>query len=509
MSQAQERNDFIQRNPACGPVIGSAKMGVANFLGIPFAEPPVGPLRFQAPQKMDPWPEPRLATAYGPTAPQPNRASTLIPEPEEAGDEYLNLNVFAPAELPDSPFPVVVYIHGGGYSFGCNRSPWFEGDGFVRNDVVLVTPSYRLNVEGFMPIDGAPHNRALLDWIAALEWVRDNIKAFGGNPAAITLAGQSAGAGAVAALMAGPKAAGLFHRALLFSGSIGFGGSMKRAQQFAQRFARAVDLPLEADAMNGLSRRELIAGLEKAAPEPGIAGPGAGFVQNVCFGQPLQPLAGTESLPLAPADAFANGHSKDIPALLTTTCDEFVFEFEPHGGAIDEQYLLAALGKLGVQHEKINALYPHYAPARLLGQVVTDLLMRAPMVRMADIREKTGAVDTWTAEFRRHSPMVLASIMRAAHCLDMPYYFDKLQDEGAIAVGGKDAPQALANSMHQTVIRFAKGEDMQWSPWSENHSTQIWDWPETGETNDLHKVYDYCNDAEHYRQLLSGKMVVS
>ena len=475
----------VRRDPPCGPVEGAAQGGVANFLGIPFAEPPVAGLRFLAPRPKAPWSGVRICTSYGHTAPQPDRDFTLIPEPEEPGDDYLNLNVFAPAEIPGKPLPVMVYFHGGGYFSGCNRSPWFEGATFVRNGVIVVSPSYRLNVEGFMPVEGAPLNRALLDWIAALEWVRDNIGAFGGDPTKVTIAGQSAGAGAVATLMAAPLARGLFHRAVLFSGSVGFGGSIGRAQAFGERFGKAVGRPLTVEALASLSRAELIAGYEKASPDPAARRPGEGFVLNIRHGLPLQPLAGTDNLPKPPAQAFAEGASADIPALLTTTQDEFVFEFEPLGASVNDSYLSEVLELFELDEAAVRALYPTYGNARLLGQVATDLLMRAPMTRMAEIRRVAGAAPTWTAEFRRPSPVSLASPLRAAHCLDMPFYFDKLRLSSAMKVCGADAPQALADQMHRSIAEFVKGRMPDWPSWNEARATRLWDWPEVTTTRDL------------------------
>lgn len=478
----------VRRDPPCGPVDGVAQGGVASFLGIPFAEPPVAGQRFLAPRPKAPWSDLRNCTAYGHTAPQPDREFTLIPEPEEPGDDYLNLNVFAPAKLVGQPLPVMVYFHGGGYFAGCNRSPWFEGDTFVRNGVIVVSPSYRLNVEGFMPVDGAPLNRALLDWIVALEWVRDNIGAFGGDPAQVTIAGQSAGAGAVATLMAAPLAKGLFHRAVLFSGSVGFGGSIGRAQDFGARFGKAVGRPLTVEALASLSRAELVAGYEKASPEPAARRPGEGFVRNIRHGLPLQPLAGTDTLPKPPDQAFADGASGNIPALLTTTQDEFVFEFEPLGAGVTDSYLSEVLELFNLDEAAVRALYPDYRNARLLGQVATDLLMRAPMTRMAEIRRIAGAAPTWTAEFRRRSPVSLATPLRAAHCLDMPFYFDKLGLPSAVKVCGTDAPQALADQMHRSIVEFVKGRSPGWLSWAETRATRIWDWPEGSTIRDLAQV---------------------
>lgn len=465
----------VERTPPCGPVRGATRDQMACFLGIPYAKPLAGAARFLAPEPPEPWSEPRDCAAYGPTAPQPDRAFTLIPEPEEAGEGYLNLNVFAPKDLPAEPLPVLVYIHGGGFFSGCNRSPWFEGDAFVRDGVIVVSPSYRLGVEGFMPIAGAPDNRAILDWVLALEWVRDNIAAFGGDPARVTLSGQSAGAGAVATLMATPLARGLFQRAALFSGSVGFRGSMARAQAFAQRFSAATARPLTVDGLASLTRPELIAGFSEAMPDPEARGPGDGFLRNVRHGIPMQPLPGTETLPQPLAEAFAQGASGDIPALLTTTQDEFVFELEPLGEAVTDADLARVCAEFGLAEAELRAAYPGFSNARLLGQLASDALMRAPMLRMAELRRQAGGTaPSWTAEFKHPSSVALASPLRAAHCLDMPYYFEKLALPSAQKVCGADAPAALGAQMHRAVVDFVSGRGPGWAHWDAVQRTRVW-----------------------------------
>ena len=476
------------RNPACGPVEGAAVGTAARFLGLPFALPPTGALRFAAPVRPAPWTRPRQALTFGPTAAQPDRGVTLIPEPTQDGDDILNLNIFAPANLPDTPLPVLVYIHGGGYFGGCNRSEWFDGTTFVKKGVVFVAPNYRLSVEGFMPVAGAPDNRGLLDWIAALEWVQDNIAAFGGDPGRVTVAGQSAGAGAVATLMAAPAARGLFHRAVLFSGSIGFGGSMDRAKAFAQRFAKATGVAATATALADMPKPALIAGYAAGMDDPSATAPAAGFVNTMILGLPLQPLAGTESLPLAPHDAMTQGASADIPVFVSVTRDEFVFEVDPHGKAITEAMVEEALSRMGLDAADQKAwrgLYPGYTASRLLGQAVTDLVFRAPMLRLASLRKARGAAPSWLAEYRWQSPVVLNGVMRAAHCLDMPFYFDKLALPSAQRVLGRDAPTALGAEMHAALVAFIHGESPGWQDWARSGKVRLWDAPQVTDSAEM------------------------
>ncbi|WP_454137060.1 carboxylesterase family protein [Microbacterium paulum] len=191
----------------------------AAFLGIPFAQPPVGALRFAAPEPVMPWSGVRDALTFGATAQRGDLGETLIPEPSVPGESTLNVNVFTPDPQAHG-LPVLVWIHGGGFFAGSPASPWYDGRAFARDGVVTVTISYRLGFDGFGWIDGAPSNRGVRDWLAALEWVQSNIAAFWGAPDEVTIAGQSAGGGAVLTLLAMPAAQHLFRRAWALSGAL-------------------------------------------------------------------------------------------------------------------------------------------------------------------------------------------------------------------------------------------------------------------------------------------------
>src|SRR5215475_11221120 len=179
---------------SCGTLRGQVRDGVASFLGIPYAASPTGSLRFQAPAPPKPWTGIRDVFTYGPTPPKPDYPppfDTLFAEPNVAGNDWLNLNVWTP-DPPGSRLPVMVWIHGGAFANGNSAIPLYDGHAFARDGVVLVTINYRLGVDGFALLPGRPANRGLLDQIAALEWVRDNISAFGGDPQNVTIFGESA-----------------------------------------------------------------------------------------------------------------------------------------------------------------------------------------------------------------------------------------------------------------------------------------------------------------------------
>src|SRR5580692_11588167 len=199
---------------SAGRVRGRVEHGSAVFRGIPFARPPVGELRFQAPVPPSPWDGVRDAAEFGPQCPQ-----MMFPgmqdapqAPEDTTGEWLTVNVWTPDILARS-LPVMVWIHGGAYLFG-SGGPGYDGTPFASGGAVFVSCNYRLGMEGFALIDGAPANRGLLDAVAALRWVRDNVGSFGGDPANITVFGESAGAGVISALLAMDQASGLFRRAV-------------------------------------------------------------------------------------------------------------------------------------------------------------------------------------------------------------------------------------------------------------------------------------------------------
>ena len=179
-----------------GRVGGATENGLHVFGGIPYAQPPVGVLRFAAPVVHDAWSGVRDATEFGPPPPQPLR---LI-----SSDEWLTVNVWTP-DVHASGLPVMVWLYGGKLTTGSSDDPTFDGSLLAAQGVVVVTLNYRVAAEGFLLIGGTPANRGLLDQIAALQWIRDNIAGFGGEPQNVTLFGQSAGAGSIALLMIAPR----------------------------------------------------------------------------------------------------------------------------------------------------------------------------------------------------------------------------------------------------------------------------------------------------------------
>ena len=303
-----------------GRVRGQIDDGVASFLGIPYAASPTGELRFAAPEPPKPWTGVREATAYGPTPPKPAYPApfdTVLPEPDVPGEDWLNLNIWAPQDLTGS-HPVIVWIHGGAFANGNCAIPMYNGHTFARDGVVFVAINYRLGVEGFALLPGAPTNRGLLDQIAALEWVRDNIGAFGGDPANVTIAGESAGAMSVITLLTMPRAAGLFKRIIAESGSVQAAADPADAALVSAELGLALGDALRENDVSAAGIAELDFGTLMAAqvsvrdalaaaPDPTRFGP-----TIVASSMAFIPVIDGDTLPEHPLAAIAN--NKTIPS---------------------------------------------------------------------------------------------------------------------------------------------------------------------------------------------------
>ena len=440
----------------------------AAFLGIPFAEPPVGELRFAAPVPRAPWDGVRDATAYGPTAQRRAFGEvTAIPEPSIPGDDVLSVNVFTPAPgEPGAHLPVLFWIHGGGYKAGSPASPWYDGFAFNRDGVVTVSVGYRLGFDGFGAIEGVPANRGLLDQLAGLAWVQRNIAAFGGDPGNVTIAGQSAGGGSVLALLASPASAGLFHAAISHSGAI----APVPADVAAQRTARLAELagvPATLAGFRSLSEDAILdATALMEAPPAGPPGSPQDVVDGMLAGGGI---GGLQFLPQAdpatlPADWVAAVAASDLPLLLGTVAHEFTFIGQmvaPALGDADVPSLLRA-GRLGELTDDYAAAHPELPGPLLLGQLMTDTTFRVWVPAVAAARAARGVAGTWAYDFRWPN----AKHGLVAHCSELPFAWDNLADPKVESSCGPDAPQALADAMHGAWVQFVAIHSAPWAQWT-------------------------------------------
>ncbi|MFF4012202.1 carboxylesterase/lipase family protein [Streptomyces sp. NPDC001717] len=446
--------------------------GSAVFRGVPYAAPPVGALRFAAPVPPVAWEGVRDCGAFGPTAPKvpyEHTFAALLPDPQIPGDDCLTVNVWTPDPAPAARLPVMVWLHGGAHTRGSSAVPVYDGAAFARDGVVLVSCNFRLGVLGYGLFPDAPANRGLLDQIAALEWVRDNIAAFGGDPARVTVFGESAGAISIGALLAAPRAAGLFARAVLQSGAPGV-LPRDKVRAMVRRMASLLKVKATAQAFADTPLPDLLAAqaavLHKSSPL--VGGPAFGLVTD------------PNTLPEDPLEAAVRS---EVPLLLGWTTEEYRLWLAPTGA----MRLLDRLGPLalwlarfrsGKDRADVRALraaLPGASPAELAGQLLTDSLLRDPLRTLAGARR---AAPSHLYEFAWPSGV---PGLGACHALELGFVFDTLGVPEASWLAGPDTPQALADEMHSAWVRFAVTGDPGWAPWDGNGPPRTFGGPETKE----------------------------
>lgn len=436
----------------------------AAFLGIPFAEAPVGDLRFAAPVAPTPWKGVRDALEYAPTAQRGDQGITLIPEPSIPGEATLNVNVFTPAPGDESArLPVLVWIHGGGYVAGSPASPWYDGRSFNRDGIVTVTISYRLGFDGFGHIDGAPSNRGVRDWLAALEWVQQNIAAFGGDPSRVTIAGQSAGGGAVLTLLGMPAAQHLFHAAWALSSALG-DVSPERARTTSAKLANLAGVPATRAGFASVPEARLLELQEKAAE--GVPGNPLASVQAMLTdGLPWGPAIDGELLERSTIASLRAGTGADKPLVVGATDDEFTMATDQAKGRLRVIPVGLALGRLlpdrvaRKAYLDANTAQRRKGTAAVLGRFVTDAVFRSTVLEVAEAR---ADAPTWVYRFAWPSP----TKTWALHCLDVPFWFDCLEADGVAAIAGEAPPKSLAAAVHAAAAAFVRESDPGWPRWT-------------------------------------------
>ncbi|ORW07763.1 carboxylesterase/lipase family protein [Mycobacterium kyorinense] len=313
----------VRARTAAGTVEGFTRDGVHRWRSIPYARPPVGPLRFRAPQPVQPWSGVRHCHAFTKCAPQERRYTILGPGKfQPRGEDCLTLNVVTPEDTRDQPLPVMVFVHGGGYILGSSATPLYDGAALARRGCVYVSVNYRLGALGCLDLSSLStaditidSNLFLRDLVMALRWVRDNIAEFGGDPDNVTLFGESAGAHAVATMMAVPQAKGLFAQAISESPASGMVRSSEMAADFAAHFA----------ALLGVRRQDAAHALMQATPAELVGAQNRLIdegVRDILGAFPLGPAFGDDCLPLDPLEAMRRGEAHRIPLIVGTNAEE-------------------------------------------------------------------------------------------------------------------------------------------------------------------------------------------
>lgn len=432
-----------------GKLLGFESEGVRLFRGIPFAEPPVGERRFRAPEPVMPWPGVRDSKQFGAAAPQPKLALAALPGMDVGpqSEDCLYLNVYAPAGAgPQARKPVMVWIHGGGFVIGSGAQSIYDARALAkRGDVVIVTINYRLGALGWMDLgdqgDLAVENAGLLDQIAALRWVRDNVATFGGDPDNVTIFGESAGGMSVGTLMGCPSARGLFHKAIAQSGSC--------QAVHADRDGSAAVTAAMLSAL-GLSSPH-VRQLREAPAEKLMAAQQQVSLQLMLTGGkhllPFQPVVDGRVLPRHPLDEVAEGLARDVPLLVGTTLDEWkLFAFmDGELRQLDEARIAARIQQRLAHADgaRIAAGYratrPQAGGASLWVAIETDRVFRVPAIRLAEAQLRVRP-DVFMYLYTWASP-AFGGVLGACHAIELPFLFDVLEVPGAENFAGK-GPEA-------------------------------------------------------------------
>ena len=386
-------DELVVRTKA-GDLNGARENGVAVFRGVPYAAPPVGDLRFAPPRPAQPWQGVRDARQDGPIAPQArSRLAHIMGDFERPqSEDCLTLTIWTPA-ADAGKRPVLVWIHGGAFGSGAGSLPWYSGERFAANgDVVAVSINYRLGALGFLCLPGVSSgNLGLLDQVAALRFVRDNIAAFGGDPDNVTVVGQSAGASSIAMLMTMPAAGGLFRRAILQSTPFGrMTRTLDDAHRIGQRLLEVLGLkPQQAAELKALPAPKFVTAQgELARLEKKFADAMA----------PFWPVIDGDVLPTQVATALKSGAGADVEVMIGTTREEMAAfycidkEIESASPAAVEGVFAAVFRSGHQQHyDETRRLRASGSNAALLGDLMSDAMFRIGSLRMAEWRADTAA----------------------------------------------------------------------------------------------------------------------
>ncbi|TAJ67387.1 carboxylesterase family protein [Brevundimonas sp.] len=443
MSPNPDQDALVRAETAQGGIVGRRVDGVASFKGLPYAAPPVGPLRWRPPQQPAAWTGERDAGQVGAICIQPPSNGDPGVGPLPMSEDCLTLNVWTPEARGTEPLPVMVWIHGGGYNNGSGTAALYDGARLARRGVVVVTINYRLGRLGFFDHpalaserspDEPAANYGVMDQIAALEWVRDNAAAFGGDPGNVTIFGESAGGAAVTQLMVAPSARGLFHRAVVQSGM----GRQRSA-------ALALDRPGRPSAQSlgrawargaGLAANATAADL-RAVPAEGLLNPMPAFYSDNLI---VDGVVLTEDV----VQAFAGGREAPVPLILGANSAEFWWIRPSDAGA----YGRTDDAMTEAEHDALLAAYG--GPEGYDQHVVSDLVFNEPGRHLARLHAANGH-PTWLYRFDVAPESNPEPSGGATHASERPYVFDNLHTVGR-PMGERDERAATAMADYWTTF---------------------------------------------------------
>jgi para-nitrobenzyl esterase len=452
-----------------GPVRGTTEGSLSVFRGIRYAAPIIGLRRWSAPEPPQAWTEPFDATSFGPAALQPTGGPMegLVPGMGVGaiGPDCLSLNVWTPDV--SGRRAVMVWIHGGSFTIGAGSLPTYNGDRLSeRRDVVVVTINYRLGAIGFMSLPGRPANRGLLDQIAALEWVRDNIANFGGDPAQVTVFGESAGAGSILSLLSAPRAEGLFRRAIVASGATDLLLSADQADRVAGVVAEVA----------GLTLAELLDASDEVllAAQNGAAAQLAASVGLM----PFHPVLDGDLLTESWVESRVAGRHRAVELLIGTTSNEMGLfnSFDPTVDSLDDDGVIKRLARFTGHPDAVLAAYraggADTAPAAWR-EAWSDTAMWLAALAVADAHVASGG-PTWMYRFDWPAA---APGLGACHGIDIPFPFEAIDREGWDGfVADPAGATGVAEQISVAWSSFARTGDPGWARFDERERlTRIFD----------------------------------
>jgi para-nitrobenzyl esterase len=408
----------------------------------------------------------------------------MFPQILIPGDEYLNLNVYTPDPGADG-LPVFVSIHGGGGVFGSNADPTHGMAQLARRGIVAVVPNYRLGFEGFLPTEDDTGNRAVLDWLQALEWVQENISSFGGDPANVTVGGYSAGSGATHLLLTLPRASGLFGRALCMSGTAERCIDLEEGEERATEFVGRLGIERTREALRSVALDRLFEVQSDLAPIVPIASDALElFRMNSVARGWLGPMVDGDIIATHPMDALEAGAGAGRGLMIGCTVGEMDALLGILGNTINSQQAELALRQdMGLSSAGASLWLETQkgrTPGQALGAALTARGFRRSALRVARAHSSASA-PTYVYEFTWQP----ATMLGAVHGVDVPFAFDSLGAEEKMSlITGPEPPQSLADDMCGAISRFVTDGDPGWPSYDEEtRSVMLFDVPSRVEAN--------------------------